>query len=43
MAIVATNDFHGHALPFKYTRIDNQESYTQGGFSILASLIRIVK
>ena len=43
VALIATNDFHGHALPFQYTRVDNNQTHTQGGLPVMASLIKIVK
>lgn len=43
VAIVATNDIHGAALPTAMQRQDTKENYTYGGLMYMAGLIDIIK
>ncbi len=43
IAIVATNDIHGAALPTQMQRQDNNQNYTYGGLMYMGSLIEIIK
>jgi 2',3'-cyclic-nucleotide 2'-phosphodiesterase (5'-nucleotidase family) len=43
VAIVATNDIHGAALPTQMQRSDTKENYTYGGLVYMGSQIEIVK
>ena len=43
IAIVATNDIHGAALPTQMQRQDNNQNYTYGGLMFMGSLIEIIK
>jgi hypothetical protein len=43
IAIVATNDIHGTALPTQMQRQDNNQNYTYGGLMYMGSLIEIIK
>lgn len=43
VAIVATNDIHGAALPTQMQRQDNNQNYTYGGLMYMGSLIEIIK
>lgn len=43
IAVVATNDIHGGALPTPLQRTDTQENYTYGGLVYMATLIETIK
>ena len=43
IAIVATNDIHGAALPTDMQRSDNGQKYTYGGLEYMGSLIEIIR
>lgn len=43
IAILGTNDLHGHILPLVYTTSDTNETYTAGGMLSLFSYIKILK
>lgn len=43
VAIVATNDIHGAALPTQMQRQDTKQNYTYGGLVYMGSLIEIIK
>lgn len=43
VAIVATNDIHGTALPTAMQRQDTKENYTYGGLMYMGGLIDIIK
>lgn len=43
IAIVATNDIHGAALPTQMQRSDTKQNYTYGGLVYMGSLIEIIK
>lgn len=43
IAIVATNDIHGAALPTQMQRQDTKQNYTYGGLVYMGSLIEIIK
>lgn len=43
IAVVATNDIHGAALPTILQRTDTKENYTYGGLVYMASLIETIK
>jgi 2',3'-cyclic-nucleotide 2'-phosphodiesterase (5'-nucleotidase family) len=41
--IIATNDIHGVAFPLSLVRSDNNQTYSQGGLSFLAHMIKTVQ
>ena len=43
VAIVATNDIHGAALPTDMQRQDTKENYTYGGLMYMGGVIEIIK
>ena len=43
VAIVATNDIHGTALPASMVRSDTNEEYKYGGLAYMGGLIEIIK
>lgn len=43
VAIVATNDIHGAALPTQMQRQDTKQNYNYGGLMYMGSLIEIIK
>jgi 5'-nucleotidase len=43
IAILATNDIHGHILPSQYTTLDTAEPYNVGGLLLMSSYIQTLK
>lgn len=43
IAIIATNDIHGSVFPTKMRRTDNLEIYTQGGLTVLGTMINALR
>ena len=43
IAILATNDIHGHILPSQYTTLDTAETYNVGGLLLMSSYIQVLK